>query len=114
MTRTRTLVRDAVSQAHRLCRRPTMELSLSGQREEARVPRNRIAAQNPRDRRKAQFSHLQWRVAELEEENRRLRAGMHVHLIYKVCFKRLARPPSFARTGADPAASFSARRPPPR
>ncbi|TFY51340.1 hypothetical protein EVJ58_g10621, partial [Rhodofomes roseus] len=46
------------------------------ERKEARAHRNRIAAQNSRDRRKAQFSHLEQRVAELEEENRQLRAGM--------------------------------------
>ncbi|GJE94387.1 bZIP domain-containing protein [Phanerochaete sordida] len=46
------------------------------ERKEARAHRNRIAAQNSRDRRKAQFSHLERRVAELEEENRHLRAGM--------------------------------------
>ncbi|KAF9470810.1 hypothetical protein BDN70DRAFT_939414 [Pholiota conissans] len=57
---------------------PTKDLSLSEQRKEARAHRNRIAAQNSRDRRKAQFSYLERRVAELEEENRRLRAGMQV------------------------------------
>ncbi|TCD68270.1 hypothetical protein EIP91_011236 [Steccherinum ochraceum] len=46
------------------------------ERKEARAHRNRIAAQNSRDRRKAQFSLLETRVAELEEENRKLRAGM--------------------------------------
>ncbi|KZT10818.1 uncharacterized protein LAESUDRAFT_711263 [Laetiporus sulphureus 93-53] len=46
------------------------------ERKEARAHRNRIAAQNSRDRRKAQFSYLERRVAELEEENRQLRAGM--------------------------------------
>ncbi|PCH36072.1 hypothetical protein WOLCODRAFT_140210 [Wolfiporia cocos MD-104 SS10] len=46
------------------------------ERREARAHRNRIAAQNSRDRRKAQFSYLERRVAELEEENRQLRAGM--------------------------------------
>jgi len=46
------------------------------QRREARAHRNRIAAQNSRDKRKAQFSYLEQRVAELEEENQRLRAGM--------------------------------------
>ncbi|EMD37651.1 hypothetical protein CERSUDRAFT_114298 [Gelatoporia subvermispora B] len=46
------------------------------ERREARAHRNRIAAQNSRDRRKAQFTHLERRVAELEEENRQLRAGM--------------------------------------
>ncbi|KAF7321719.1 BZIP domain-containing protein [Mycena kentingensis (nom. inval.)] len=48
----------------------------SEERKEARAHRNRIAAQNSRDRRKAQFSHLERRVAELEEENRQLRAGL--------------------------------------
>ncbi|KAG9316350.1 hypothetical protein JVU11DRAFT_2382 [Chiua virens] len=48
------------------------------ERKEARAHRNRIAAQNSRDRRKAQFVYLERRVAELEEENRRLRAGIHV------------------------------------
>ena len=48
------------------------------ERKEARAHRNRIAAQNSRDRRKAQFTYLERRVAELEEENRRLRAGIHV------------------------------------
>lgn len=46
------------------------------ERKEARAHRNRIAAQNSRDRRKAQFSYLERRVSELEEENRQLRAGM--------------------------------------
>ena len=46
------------------------------ERKEARAHRNRIAAQNSRDRRKAQFSYLEQRVTELEEENRKLRAGM--------------------------------------
>ncbi|KAI0084895.1 hypothetical protein BDY19DRAFT_987312 [Irpex rosettiformis] len=45
------------------------------ERKEARAHRNRIAAQNSRDRRKAQFTYLERRVAELEEENRQLRAG---------------------------------------
>ena len=46
------------------------------ERKEARAHRNRIAAQNSRDKRKAQFVALERRVAELEEENRQLRAGM--------------------------------------
>ncbi|KAI0779478.1 hypothetical protein C8Q74DRAFT_1163676, partial [Fomes fomentarius] len=46
------------------------------ERKEARAHRNRIAAQNSRDRRKAQFVYLERRVQELEEENRQLRAGM--------------------------------------
>ncbi|KAG8734528.1 hypothetical protein FRC11_000016 [Ceratobasidium sp. 423] len=45
------------------------------ERKEARAQRNRIAAQCSRDRRKQQFSDLEARVQELEEENRRLRAG---------------------------------------
>ncbi|KAJ7495773.1 hypothetical protein B0H11DRAFT_1910517 [Mycena galericulata] len=45
---------------------------------EDRAHRNRIAAQNSRDRRKAQFSYLERRVSELEEENRQLRAGLFV------------------------------------
>lgn len=48
------------------------------ERKEARAHRNRIAAQNSRDRRKVQFTYLEHRVAELEEENRRLRAGIYV------------------------------------
>ena len=46
------------------------------ERKEQRAHRNRIAAQNSRDRRKAQYSALERRVAELEEENRQLRAGV--------------------------------------
>ncbi|TFY65732.1 hypothetical protein EVG20_g5351 [Dentipellis fragilis] len=46
------------------------------ERKEARAHRNRIAAQNSRDKRKAQFSHLEQRIAELESENRTLRASM--------------------------------------
>ncbi|KAI0744089.1 hypothetical protein C8Q80DRAFT_1106541 [Daedaleopsis nitida] len=48
----------------------------SEERREARAHRNRIAAQNSRDRRKAQFSYLERRVQELEDENRQLRTGM--------------------------------------
>ncbi|KAJ7072079.1 hypothetical protein C8F01DRAFT_227598 [Mycena amicta] len=50
----------------------------SEDRKEARAHRNRIAAQNSRDRRKAQFSYLEQRVSELEEENQRLRSGLVV------------------------------------
>ena len=39
-------------------------------------PSDRIAAQNSRDKRKAQFGALERRVAELEEENKQLRAGL--------------------------------------
>ncbi|KAI9457429.1 hypothetical protein F5148DRAFT_1222532 [Russula earlei] len=46
------------------------------ERKEARAHRNRIAAQNSRDKRKAQFSALEARISELEAENRALRAGM--------------------------------------
>lgn len=48
----------------------------SEERKEARAHRNRIAAQNSRDKRKAHFVYLEQRVGELEDENRRLRAGM--------------------------------------
>ncbi|KAE9408767.1 hypothetical protein BT96DRAFT_671106 [Gymnopus androsaceus JB14] len=60
-------------------KRPRTEQS-SEERKEARAHRNRIAAQNSRDRRKAQFTFLERRVAELEEENRQLRAGMGMPL----------------------------------
>lgn len=53
----------------------------SEERKEARAHRNRIAAQNSRDRRKAQFAFLERRVAELEEENRALRAARAVPLL---------------------------------
>ncbi|KAH9969279.1 hypothetical protein BGW80DRAFT_1254311 [Lactifluus volemus] len=46
------------------------------ERREARAHRNRIAAQNSRDKRKAQFSALEARIDELEAENRALRAGV--------------------------------------
>jgi X box-binding protein 1 len=46
------------------------------ERKEARAQRNRIAAQCSRDRRKQQFAELETRVAELEEENQKLRAGI--------------------------------------
>ena len=55
--------------------RTTTSATTSEERKEARAHRNRIAAQHSRDRRKAHFSYLERRVAELEEENRRLRAG---------------------------------------
>ncbi|KAJ2936794.1 hypothetical protein H1R20_g316, partial [Candolleomyces eurysporus] len=58
-------------------KRARTELS-SEDRKEARAHRNRIAAQNSRDRRKAQFSYLERRVQELEDENRRLRAGLPI------------------------------------
>ncbi|KAI6046148.1 hypothetical protein EDC04DRAFT_1876699 [Pisolithus marmoratus] len=56
-------------------KRPRSALSTE-ERKEARAHRNRIAAQNSRDRRKAHFTYLERRVAELEEENCRLRAGL--------------------------------------
>lgn len=56
-------------------KRPRSELS-SEERKEARAHRNRIAAQNSRDRRKAQFGYLERRVTELEEENRQLRLSI--------------------------------------
>ncbi|KAG6877582.1 hypothetical protein C0993_005912 [Termitomyces sp. T159_Od127] len=61
-------------------KRPRSETS-SEERKEARAHRNRIAAQNSRDRRKAQFAFLERRVAELEEENRALRAARGVPLL---------------------------------
>ena len=52
------------------------------ERKEARAHRNRIAAQNSRDKRKAQFSALEARIGQLEAENRVLRAGIvHSHPI---------------------------------
>ncbi|KAJ7813711.1 enhancer of polycomb-like-domain-containing protein [Mycena leptocephala] len=57
---------------------PKRPRTASVERKEARAQRNRIAAQNSRDRRKAQFCWLERRVSELEEENRRLRAGFPV------------------------------------
>ncbi|PPQ66470.1 hypothetical protein CVT24_007044 [Panaeolus cyanescens] len=57
-------------------KRPRTTGTTSEERKEARAHRNRIAAQNSRDRRKAQFTYLERRVAELEDENRRLRAGI--------------------------------------
>ncbi|XP_006457306.1 hypothetical protein AGABI2DRAFT_196071 [Agaricus bisporus var. bisporus H97] len=48
----------------------------SEERKEARAHRNRIAAQNSRDRRKAHFSYLERRVNELEDENRQLRVSI--------------------------------------
>lgn len=49
------------------------------ERKEARAHRNRIAAQNSRDRRKLQFSQLNNRVAELEEENRQLKEELSMY-----------------------------------
>ncbi|KAF7361653.1 BZIP domain-containing protein [Mycena venus] len=59
-------------------KRPRTTSTSAEDRKEARAHRNRIAAQNSRDRRKAQFSYLERRVSELEEENRQLRAGLAV------------------------------------
>ncbi|KAJ7594553.1 hypothetical protein C8J56DRAFT_927020 [Mycena floridula] len=65
---------ESPSEAGPSRKRPRSETS-SEDRKEARAHRNRIAAQNSRDRRKAQFTLLERKVAELEEENRQLRAG---------------------------------------
>ncbi|KIM45492.1 hypothetical protein M413DRAFT_341828 [Hebeloma cylindrosporum] len=73
--RTSSSSNDTPSTAESATTKPT---SLSEQRKEARAHRNRIAAQNSRDRRKAQFTYLERRVAELEEENRILRAAAHL------------------------------------
>lgn len=64
------------SSSTELPRKRSRSETTTEERKEARAHRNRIAAQNSRDRRKAQFSYLEHRVAELEEENRQLRAGM--------------------------------------
>ena len=46
------------------------------EKREARAHRNRIAAQNSRDRRKAQFTQLEERVRSLTAENEQLRAEL--------------------------------------
>ncbi|KIY67903.1 hypothetical protein CYLTODRAFT_436809 [Cylindrobasidium torrendii FP15055 ss-10] len=68
---------STISEAGPSRKRARGDLS-SEERKEARAHRNRIAAQNSRDRRKAQFGALERRCAELEDENRRLRAGYGV------------------------------------
>ncbi|KAF9009156.1 hypothetical protein BDZ89DRAFT_1104642 [Hymenopellis radicata] len=65
---------SSISESGPSRKRPRSDVS-SEERKEARAHRNRIAAQNSRDRRKAQFCQLERRVQELEEENRQLRAG---------------------------------------
>ncbi|KAG9220534.1 hypothetical protein CCMSSC00406_0003990 [Pleurotus cornucopiae] len=75
-------------------KRPRTETS-SEERKEARAHRNRIAAQNSRDRRKAQFQLLERRVAELEEENRVLRASISLASIsagHNIAAAPVARP----------------------
>ncbi|KAF9501675.1 hypothetical protein BDN71DRAFT_474294 [Pleurotus eryngii] len=75
-------------------KRPRTETS-SEERKEARAHRNRIAAQNSRDRRKAQFQLLERRVAELEEENRVLRASISLASIsvgHNIAATPVARP----------------------
>jgi len=59
-------------------KRPRSDLSPEEKRE-ARAHRNRIAAQNSRDKRKLQFVGLEQRVNELESENQQLRAAMATH-----------------------------------
>lgn len=61
--------------AHNPRKRPRSDLSPEEKRE-ARAHRNRIAAQNSRDKRKAQFHQLEQRVAELEAENSQLRSSL--------------------------------------
>ena len=46
------------------------------EKREARAHRNRIAAQNSRDKRKAQFAHLEDKVRTLQQENDQLRAQL--------------------------------------
>ncbi|KAF9650866.1 hypothetical protein BDM02DRAFT_3185023 [Thelephora ganbajun] len=70
-----TSTRDDASVMEPPRKRARSDLSTE-QRREARAHRNRIAAQNSRDKRKAHFVYLEKRVAELEEENQRLRAEM--------------------------------------
>lgn len=47
------------------------------EKREARAHRNRIAAQNSRDKRKAQFCQLEDQVRTLQQENDQLRAQLH-------------------------------------
>jgi len=61
--------------AHNPRKRPRSDMSPEEKRE-ARAHRNRIAAQNSRDKRKVQFQHLELRVAELEAENQQLRSSL--------------------------------------
>lgn len=49
------------------------EGATSEEKREARAARNRVAAQESRDRRKREFSELHQRVAQLEAENAALR-----------------------------------------
>ncbi|KAG6861922.1 hypothetical protein C0995_009872 [Termitomyces sp. Mi166 len=71
---------DSGSPAPSSRKRPRSDASTE-ERKEARAHRNRIAAQNSRDRRKAQFAYLERRVAELEDENRALRAARGIPLL---------------------------------
>jgi len=61
--------------AHNPRKRPRSDMSPEEKRE-ARAHRNRIAAQNSRDKRKVQFHLLEERVAELEAENMHLRSTL--------------------------------------
>jgi hypothetical protein len=57
-----------------LVQRPRVsEGATSEEKREARAARNRIAAQESRDRRKREFTELYQRVAQLEAENAALR-----------------------------------------
>ncbi|KAJ7920156.1 hypothetical protein B0H13DRAFT_1867933 [Mycena leptocephala] len=62
--------------------RPTVELQFSStqSQQEKRLEMNRIAAQDSRARRKAQFAYLERRVIELEEENRQLRTAQEASM----------------------------------
>lgn len=60
---------------HTSRKRPRSDLSPEEKRE-ARAHRNRIAAQNSRDKRKLQFNSLEQRVIDLEDENRHLRDAL--------------------------------------
>lgn len=56
-------------------KRPRSDMTTEEKRD-ARAHRNRVAAQNSRDKRKNQFATLEQRVAELESENQQLRTAM--------------------------------------
>lgn len=68
---------SSTTPAHNPRKRPRSDMTPEEKRE-ARAHRNRIAAQNSRDKRKAQFHLLEQRVAELEAENSQLRSTLSV------------------------------------
>ncbi|TFY73352.1 hypothetical protein EWM64_g10660 [Hericium alpestre] len=82
------------------------------ERKEARAHRNRIAAQNSRDKRKAQFATLERRIVELEEENRTLRASMGLTALRESEEQRAATTRASRRTGSS-ASGFARSKPDP-